>query len=104
MNSVELNLVLLTNLFKWGKELIEKANSLSKISEIHWLVEPLISIIPRSVANSTALSIWVILSELIHTSRVIGWAGRVGTGRRNLEGPNSISRETVKRKLTKLAL
>ena len=34
--------------------------------------EPLMSIMPRSVANNTALSICVMLSGLMQTSRVIG--------------------------------
>ena len=40
---------------------------------MHCTVEPLISIIPLLVANSTALSICVILFVFIQTSRVTGW-------------------------------
>jgi len=39
---------------------------------MHCTVEPLISIIPLLVANSTALSICVILFVFIQTSRVTG--------------------------------
>ena len=54
------------------KSEIENKSSAFKLSDMHCTVEPLISIIPLLVANSTALSICVILFVFIQTSRVTG--------------------------------
>ena len=55
-----------------GKLNMSKGKSVFMVSDIHCVWEPDISIIPLSVASSTAESICVMLAGLTHTSRVMG--------------------------------
>ena len=55
-----------------GKSDNEKRSRLLMLSDRQTVSEPLMSIMPRSVAKRTALSICVMLSGLMQTSRVMG--------------------------------
>ena len=62
----------LTSLSAAGKSDNEKRSRLLMLSDRQTVSEPLMSIMPRSVAKRTALSICVMLSGLMQTSRVTG--------------------------------